>query len=414
MTKQEFIAVHLKALQDGFCSDSQFASALDSRFNKDQIVLIGKACGLTLGDYARKSKLELCAQISGNNRHSTLATIEGMDLDVTPAPVVRAPSPTPVPVEDIVTCKDWKPTSPVPQVSAQSSLEAAQQLLTIVQQLAGNSVNADTVRSIVQAELSAQPARKLEITWQGVTREVSGHKHPKFDTIVKAVACGLNVMLIGPAGCGKSYLGEQVATALGMPYTANSCSEGMSEAQLSGWFLPTGDNAKFEWHDAMLAHAYECGGLHMIDEIDASAANTLTFINTMAANGHYYLPQRLHAPVIKRHPNFRMIAAGNTYGTGADLVYVGRNALDAATVSRFFKIYLDYDRALEGALVGEKVRGFVNSMRDAIAKFKLRRVAGTRDMLLSQQALDGGIDWSDVRASLLMGWTQDEISKAGI
>jgi hypothetical protein len=48
-------------------------------------------------------------------------------------------------------------------------------------------------------------------------------------------------------------------------------------------------------------------------------------------------------------------AAANTYGTGADALYVGRNQLDAATLDRFYVVEMDYDRKLEAKLAPEEV-----------------------------------------------------------
>src|SRR5689334_18013863 len=40
-------------------------------------------------------------------------------------------------------------------------------------------------------------------------REWGEHTHPKFPDAVAALKAGLNVMLIGPAGSGKSYIAAQ-------------------------------------------------------------------------------------------------------------------------------------------------------------------------------------------------------------
>lgn len=39
--------------------------------------------------------------------------------------------------------------------------------------------------------------------------------------------------------------------------------------------------------------------------------------------------------MIKQHENFICMVACNTYGTGGDLNYIGRNRLDVATLDRF-------------------------------------------------------------------------------
>ena len=51
---------------------------------------------------------------------------------------------------------------------------------------------------------------------------------------------------------------------------------------------------------------------------------------------------------VYRHPDCYVIAGANTFGTGADRHYAGRNQLDSAFLNRFTaKFIIDYDEALE-------------------------------------------------------------------
>ena len=82
---------------------------------------------------------------------------------------------------------------------------------------------------------------------------------------------------------------------------------------------------------------------------------------------------------IDRHKDFRIIAAANTWGKGSDMQYVGRNALDGATLDRFDNIYLDYDRKLESNLYpNDEVLKFMWSFRDAVDKAKIHHIVSTR------------------------------------
>ena len=53
---------------------------------------------------------------------------------------------------------------------------------------------------------------------------------------------------------------------------------------------------------------------------------------------------------VEANPNFRVIAAGNTVGTGADIEYTGRFQLDASSLDRFALIEVDYSPAIESAV----------------------------------------------------------------
>ena len=84
-----------------------------------------------------------------------------------------------------------------------------------------------------------------------------------------------------------------------------------------------------------LLHDPSNGGVFLFDEIDAADANVLLVVNSALANGRMSVPSRHDQPVAKKHSEFVCIAAANTFGRGADRVYVGRNELDEATLDRF-------------------------------------------------------------------------------
>ena len=77
----------------------------------------------------------------------------------------------------------------------------------------------------------------------------------------------------------------------------------------------------------------------MLDEMDASIPEVLVILNAAIANRYFDFP----APIgyVEANPNFRVIAAGNTTGHGADFEYVGRNQLDGASLDRFAVVKID-------------------------------------------------------------------------
>ena len=81
--------------------------------------------------------------------------------------------------------------------------------------------------------------------------------------------------------------------------------------------------------------AYENGGLFLFDEIDASMPGAILAFNAALANNFMDFPDKK----VPRHKDFYCIAAANTFGSGADRQYVGRNQLDAASLDRFIDVY---------------------------------------------------------------------------
>lgn len=302
---------------------------------------------------------------------------------------------------------------PASDDAAAAVAKALQQLLAAMPA----QMDADAVRAVVRDEVKhlQQPEPLRVIVREGQPDlKLDEHTHPAFDKALKIAAAGQPVLLKGPAGCGKSHLAAQIAKALKKEYGALHCSAGASEAQLLGWLLPTGEGGRFEYVAAQFARMFAQGNaLFLIDEIDAADPNFLMVLNGALANGHLHVPQNWKQPSVERGEGFMVIAAANTYGTGADALYVGRNQLDAATLDRFYTVEMDYDRKLEARLAEAEVCAWAWKVRDRIAETKLRRVLSTRTIQRIGTAMNAGYSFDEARRDALLGWTKDELAKVG-
>ncbi len=251
--------------------------------------------------------------------------------------------------------------------------------------------------------------------WDGTSQKLEGHQHPAFEKVLKLAAARFNIFLPGPAGCGKSHLAKQVAEALGLAFGFISCSAGMSEGQLLGRLIPTGEGGKFEYSRSEFVKCYEEGGVFLIDELDAADSNVLLVLNAALANGHMAVPNRPEKPVATRHENFVCVAAANTYGRGADRQYVGRSQLDESTLDRFRvgTVPMDYDRKLEARLCRDsELRERLWSIRDKAQANRLNRIVSTRALIDCYKATLAGVFTRDEAIEqVLQGWSRDERSK---
>lgn len=269
-------------------------------------------------------------------------------------------------------------------------------------------------RKAVQA--AAENYRPFVVKDGTKTRKVKGVLPPEFERMLQLASQRRPILLVGPAGCGKTYLGEKVAEALGTTFSDQSCSEGMSETVFNGLLLPTGKAGAFEHHASPFMERYEKGGVMLLDEMDAGDPNLFTYINKAIANDSYTVVQRFTKPVVKKHPDFVLIAAANTFGNGADEMYVGRNQLDAATIDRFKvgMIVMDYSREVEQSLASQELCDWAWRIRDAIRANRLRRIMSTRvikDLAIMTEAYKWGPkDWAE---SYFTGWTAAERNLVG-
>lgn len=176
------------------------------------------------------------------------------------------------------------------------------------------------------------------------TIDATTPRHVVFQEVCQAVNAGLNVLLVGPAGCGKTHMAEDVAKTLGLPFRFTGAVS--SEYKLLGFITAQGALVRTEYREA-----YENGGVFLWDELDASSAQALLSFNAGLANGHQDFPDK----VVDQRKSFRAIASANTYGHGADRMYIGRNQLDAASLDRFYVVNMDYDEQLEQAFIAQKL-----------------------------------------------------------
>ena len=234
--------------------------------------------------------------------------------------------------------------------------------------------------------------KKIEIKDDIKTKKIDGIFHKKFEEILKIVSKNVPLMLTGPAGAGKNYTLEQVAKALDLPfYFTNAITQ---EYKLTG-FIDAGG----KYQETQFYKAFKDGGLFFLDEVDASVPEALIILNSAIANGYFDFPNGR----VDAHKDFRVVCAGNTYGTGADMVYVGRNALDGATLDRFAVIEFDYDEEVEKQLAYDNdLYDFIKDLRNSIKEASLRYIVSMRATINATKLLEIGIPKKDILKSVII------------
>lgn len=244
--------------------------------------------------------------------------------------------------------------------------------------------------------------RTVQVVVENAVRhEVSGWFHKDFEKVLKLVSQDIPTMLVGPAGSGKNVCIKQVAEALGLEmYYTNNVS---NEFKITG-FVDAGG----VYHETEFYKAFKNGGVFFLDEIDSSDPSALIILNSAISNGYVTFPHEK----VERHPDFRCIAAANTWGNGRDFQYVGRNALDAASLDRFVSVRFDYDEALEKALYpNENILEFVWEARKTVFKNQIRHIFSTRTIKYSYEMEAAGFELDTIIQSVIVkGMNADDIN----
>lgn len=239
-----------------------------------------------------------------------------------------------------------------------------------------------------------------EIRTPTETKKIKGIVHEKFDTVLNLINADIPVFLTGSAGTGKNVICKQTAEALGLEfYFSNAITQ---EYKIAGFI-----DANGKYHQTQFYEAFVNGGLFMLDEMDASIPEVLIMLNAAIANKYFDFPiGRFEA-----HKDFRVIAAGNTFGTGADIEYTGRYQLDAASLDRFALVRIDYSKTIEMAISQNDIElvDYARAFRKATESVGIKHLVTYRAIERIKK-LDGIMETSEaIQISLLKNLGIDDI-----
>lgn len=240
--------------------------------------------------------------------------------------------------------------------------------------------------------------------------------HYKLPLLASALAAGVPVMLVGTVGSGKTTVGKQVAKMLGRGFEFTGAIS--NEFALKGFV-----DAQGKIVSTAFRRAFTEGGIFLFDEMDGSLPGAVLPFNAAVANRVADFPDGK----LEAHPDFMPIAACNTYGRGADRMYVGRLQQDSAVTDRYITIDWDLDVAIEAGMLGlprprnaqapyklnpildaaeatSKAAQWlarVQAVRAAIEKHKLRHIVSPRASLYGAKLLAAGWAWYEVEESCI-------------
>ena len=303
----------------------------------------------------------------------------------------------------------FQPAQPAPQIIRERVVvkEKEPVLEGLIREVMAKAIvdmNLDDVREGIskrlREEFGFEPIRHV-VQVANIEHEVGGIVHNKFQTVLHYVANDIPIYLYGEAGSGKNVLCEQVAEALGMDFHfMNSVTD---EFKISGFI-----DAYGKYHETEFYKAFKNGGIFFLDELDASAPEVLVCLNAAIANRYFAFPNGK----VEAHPDFRVIAAGNTLGTGADASYTGRMQLDAASLNRFVVVEVEYDRNIDMLCAGndEQLVKFICEFRKVTKDIGLPVVASYRNISQLRVAQEAIPLEECLRQCLCKEMNQDDIN----
>lgn len=165
------------------------------------------------------------------------------------------------------------------------------------------------------------------------TREFEKPPIKTFQSIVDDVMLGNNVMLVGGAGTGKTYLAEMLISklALGRDYITINCSQ---------WTAPTeiiGGQTMDGYVEGKLIEAWKNGYVLILDELPKIDPNTAGLFNDALAKTKVKdaIIFNSKKESFVKHKDFACIATGNIYPDKESLAYGANNKQDLSLLDRF-------------------------------------------------------------------------------
>ncbi|MCX4364768.1 MAG: hypothetical protein OSJ70_03245 [Bacilli bacterium] len=198
--------------------------------------------------------------------------------------------------------------------------------------------------------------------------------------------------LYGPSGAGKNYFVKQLGKLFDLPVM--NIGYITEEHDIVGGKTAHGGYSPSNFYNCWLN-----GYIGFANELDNSVAQAAIKLGEFldAEVGEEYIFPGLR--YVKRHPNCRIIAAGNTAGMGANRAYNARQKFDESIQQRFKYVKFDFDEKVEKSILEghEEWYEFAMLFRQAINnyyQFKQDEVEGqitTRDLRDLKTEIEDGI-----------------------
>jgi MoxR-like ATPase len=210
--------------------------------------------------------------------------------------------------------------------------------------------------------------------------------HERLPDILALYRAGMRAFLLeGPAGSGKTSLGESLSKVLGHGcVTVSGCRDTEKSEITKGAHPVTGVERLSPFMRAL------CEGptVGTIDEGDGIPPDVMLGLNQPSANRCLFVNGERR----ELHPDSVIIITANATN-GASRTYTGRYPMDGATKSRFFPVFCDYSNNIEQTICPDvSIRAVVAGVRarvnnDPRLAKDFGAVVGTR--LLIQASITG-------------------------
>lgn len=193
-----------------------------------------------------------------------------------------------------------------------------------------------------------------------------------YDTLETLVERGATVLLIGPAGCGKTQAVENIFKEREQPLEIVSCTPRTTANDLEGatdLVIEDGQQVT-RFTPASPALASEKGYGLLLDEADAAPSEAMYSMYRLLDKKPMHIVRKGFEGEVPLHADFRIIGTQNTEGRGDDKgLYHGRSYQDEAFLDRWSAVIrVDYPSLEQEVLILRKRAGISGADAELIVK----------------------------------------------
>jgi hypothetical protein len=212
--------------------------------------------------------------------------------------------------------------------------------------------------AVIMASLASVP--RIELAKRYVHRKV--FEVEDFKVFDHARANGINVLIYGPTGPGKTTSVEAWAAERGLRMATVSGNASMEPSQMTGKYVSDG-NGSFAWIDGPVTDVVRNGGVLLLDEVNFISPKIYTVLYSLLDGRRMIVLLDHHGETIEAHKDLTIFATMNPD-------YIGTTSLNFAFRNRFdIQIPWDYDDKVEEKLVPSKaLRVLSKQLRTEAAK----------------------------------------------
>jgi cobaltochelatase CobS len=270
-----------------------------------------------------------------------------------------------------------------------TSIRSSHPIKTAKTKTANNSELETQFRELFEAIKNQTPQLIQFVLPNRVLPSIEKPEIDSFQFIVDDVLMGNNVMLVGGAGTGKTYLAENLvaAKALDRKHITINCSQWTSPTEIIGGQTMDG------YVEGKLIEAWKNGWVLVLDELPKIDPNTAGLLNDALAKTKIVdaLIFNARKESFSKHPDFACIATGNVYPNKESMAYGANNKQDLSLLDRFSGsvYFIEKNPSIEKRIVQNlMVWSICDKLRNAIEELKYEAQLSLRFMQNARDSYD--------------------------